>query len=371
MSSSDWEATNLLPDIVTDLLARKDFGVGEYVGIDMIDLVSMRTAGNFCHANDFTWDGVISDRSNIRDFIFENAGFALLDFTIIGGKFGLIPSVPYYTDSNAGSGDETQAGHINHAAKPGDPTFEIRALFTDGNMRNFKVSFLPPEEREMFTAEVLYRKETENGFPESEAVTVRLTTEQGGFFRDPVESFDCTQFMTSQAHAIRFAKYALLTRKYVDHSVSFETTPDGAANLYPGAYIRVASEVTHYEPDGSNDWGKRFSVGCITPNGKVITGQEDIDGKNVYYWNSSMSEVRTATINVTNDYTVSDTALHGTLFSVIPDVQEPRVYRVEALTINEDSMVEIAATVVPLTADGRMKVTQWSGQNFIIQGPDK
>lgn len=371
MAAATWRATNLLPDIVTDLLARKDFGVGEYVGIDMIDLTSMRTAGKFCQANDFTWDGVISDRSNIRDFIFDNAGFALLDFTVIGGKFGLLPSVPYYTDSNASGGDENSVGHINHEAKPGDPTFEIRALFTDGNMRNFKVSFLPPEEREMFTAEVLYRRETENGFPESEAVTVRLTTEQGGFFRDPVESFDCTQFMTSQAHAIRFAKYALLTRKYVDHSVNFETTPDGAANLYPGAYIRVASEISHYEPDSNGNWGQRFSVGCITPDGKVVTGQKDIDGKQVYYWNSSMSEVQTTTINVTSDYTVSDTALHGTLFSVIPDVQEPRVYRVEALTINEDSMVEIAATVVPLTPEGRMKVTQWSGQNFIIQGPDK
>ena len=31
-----------LPDIVTDLLSRKDFGVGEYVGIDQIDLVSMK-----------------------------------------------------------------------------------------------------------------------------------------------------------------------------------------------------------------------------------------------------------------------------------------------------------------------------------------
>ena len=178
----------------------------------------MRAAGRFCEGNNFTWDGVISDRSNIRDFIFDNASFALLDFTIIGGKFGLVPAVPYNTN-----------GTVNHAATPGDPTFEIRALFTDGNMRNFKVSFLPPEEREMFTAEVLYRKETENGFPETEAVTVRLTTEHGGFFRDPVESFDCTQFMTDKEHAIKFAKYALLTRKYVDHSVTFETTPDAAA----------------------------------------------------------------------------------------------------------------------------------------------
>ena len=371
MENAGSVATNILPDIVTNLLSRKDYGVGEYVGVDQINLVSMRTAGQFCESNDFTWDGVISDRSNIRDFIFDNAGFMLLDFTITGGKFGLFPAVPYYTESNAASNDERRAGHINHAAVPGDPTFEIRALFTDGNMRNYKVSFLPPEEREMFTAEVLYRKETENGFPETEAVTVRLTTEEGGFFRDPVESFDCTQFMTNQSHAIRFAKYALLTRKYVDHSITFETTPDGAANLYPGAYIRVASEITHYEPDGNNDWSKRFSVGCITPNGKIVTGQKDIDGKEIYYWNSSMDEVQKTRVTVKNDYTVTDTSLHGTLISVVPDVQEPRVYRIEALTINEDSMVEIAATVVPLTPEGRMRVTQWNDRQFVIQGPDK
>ena len=350
---------------------RKDFGVGEYVGIDQIDLVAMRTAGQFCDANDFTWDGVVSDRSNIRDFIFENAAFMLLDFTIIGGKFGLYPSVPFYTSANAGSDDERTAGHINHAAVPGDPTFEIVGLFTDGNMRNYKVSFLPPEEREMFTAEVLYRKETENGFPEPQAVTVRLTTEQGGFFRDPVETFDCTQFMTSRSHAIRFAKYALQTRKYVDHSVEFETTPDAATNLRPGAYIRVASEITHYEPaSNSVDYNKRFSVGCITPNGKVISGQQDINGKQIYYWKSSLPEVQTTRVEVTSDYTVTNKALHGTLFSVVPDVEEPRVYRVESITINEDSMVQISATVVPLTSSGRMKVTQWSGQQFIIDGEE-
>lgn len=223
----------------------------------------------------------------------------------------------------------------------------------------------------MFTAEVLYRKETENGFPETEAVTVRLTTEQGGFFRDPVESFDCTQFMTDKEHAIKFAKYALLTRKYVDHSVTFETTPDAAAGLYPGAYIRVASEISHYEPDGSKDWSKRFSVGCITPDGKIISGQNDVNGQTVYYWNSSMSEVRTTRVEVTDDGIVANTSLHGTLFSVVPNVEEPRVYRVEALTINDDSMVEISATVVPLTSSGRIKVTQWSSQQFVIQGPDE
>ena len=84
-----------------------------------------------------------------------------------------------------------------------------------------------------------------------------------------------------------------------------------------------------------------------------------------------MSEVRSTRIEVTEDGVVSDTALHGALFSVVPNTEKPRAYRVEALTINEDAMVEITATVVPLTPEGYLRVTQWSDQNFIIQGPDK
>ena len=123
----------------------------------MIDFVSMKAAARFCKANDFTWDGVVSDRSNIRDFITDNASFALLDFTIIGGKFGLIPSVPYNSD-----------GSINDQAEPGDSTFEIRALFTDGNMRNYKVSFSHLKSGKCLPLSPP-AQESPNGFPENQS----------------------------------------------------------------------------------------------------------------------------------------------------------------------------------------------------------
>ena len=83
---------------------------------------------------------------------------------------------------------------------------------------------------------------------------------------------------------------------------------------------------------------------------------------------SSYSEVQTGRLEVADGGIVPDTKMHGTLFSVVPNVETPRVYRVEALTINEDAMVEITATVVPLTPEGRQKVTQWSPSQFVIQG---
>ena len=72
----------------------------------------------------------------------------MLDFTIKGGLFsGLYPAVPF--DSNK---------TISFAAKAGDSNFPIKALFTDGNVRSFKTTFLSMEERQMFIAELKYRK---------------------------------------------------------------------------------------------------------------------------------------------------------------------------------------------------------------------
>ena len=90
----------------------------------------------------------------------------LLDFTIKGGQFALIPALPYGSDFK-----------INNT-KP----IEIKALYTDGNMRNMEVS-LSPEERQPFKGVCLYRKETENGFPEVRTMSMRLSNLRAGVTR--------------------------------------------------------------------------------------------------------------------------------------------------------------------------------------------
>ena len=93
----------------------------------------MKAAARFCKANGFTWDGVISQESNIRDFITDNASFALLGLHI------------HWRSSSASSrlSPTTLMARLTTRPNRVIKIFEIKALFTDGNMRNYKVSFLP------------------------------------------------------------------------------------------------------------------------------------------------------------------------------------------------------------------------------------
>ena len=54
--------------------------------LDLLD-ARMETAAQFCRANGFFWYGVITESQNLREFIFQQASFCLLDFTIFKYTF--------------------------------------------------------------------------------------------------------------------------------------------------------------------------------------------------------------------------------------------------------------------------------------------
>ena len=334
-------ASNNFAEIAYALLTDSNFGAGETIGTNQVSTLDMCIAAEYCRANGFSWDGVVSERQNLREFIFINAGYNLLDFTIKGGRFGLFPSFPYNSNYT-----------INLNAKPA-----IKALFTDGNMRNMKVSFLTPEERQMFKANVIYREDVENGFSQNKSITLALN-EGTDAERDalPVETFDLGGFCKSITHARKFAKQALLIRRYVDHGLRFETTPQAAMALEPGQYFRVVSEATHTS---------RFQTGSIGPTGTIVCKDGLANGTyNVYYWRPGTTVVNSTTLTVSNGQAVGST-LRGTVFSIKNSTTEDRVYKVETLQYAEDGLVEISGSFVPLRSDGKFQVLDWAESNFV------
>lgn len=340
--ANERSATNLLPEIAYALLTDPRIGAGKLIGAQQVDRSRMALAAEFCNANGFYWDGVLDQRENLRQWIFEQAGYCLLDFTILGGQFSLVPSVPFHT-----------SGAINREGKPA-----IKALFTDGNVKNLQVSFLSPEERQLFRATLLWRQELLNGFPETRVISVRLADSQGGSDSDPEETFDMSGFCTSQDHALTFARYALKTRQLVDHGLKFETTPQAAMNLAPGEYFRLVSEATHTS---------RFQNGVIGPDGTVqmVDGSTLADAP-ILYWEPGTTAVRSANLTVVNGRT-NQTALFGTVFTLSNSTTVSRVYKVESLTYIDGGLVEVAGSHTPLTSSGTLAVLDWNPSHFLIE----
>mgnify|MGYP003132417068 CR=1 FL=1 len=326
-------STNLFPEIAYALLTDSEIGAGDLIGVTSVDKDKMTVAAKFCKANGFFWDGVITQSQNLREFIFTQAAYCFLDFTIIGGRFSLYPSVPFNSQYK-----------INYDAKP-----EVRALFTDGNIKDLKVSFLSPEERQVFQARVLWRKETINGFSQTNVEEVRLSDNQGGSNTDPRETFDMSIFCTNGDHASTFAKYALRTRQMVDHGLTFQTTPQAAMFMRPGEYFRLYSESTHTS---------RFANGVITDGGVIQSSSHSYsNGDSIYYWKPGQSEVKGPTPLSINGG-LADAAFRGCVFTIAQTNSSDRVYKLESLTFAEDGLVEVAGSYVPLESDGTFSVLQ-------------
>ena len=83
------DATNNFPEIAYDLLTNRRYGVGEFIGNNAVDPDRFNIAAEYCYKNGLYWDGVISENVNLRDFLYAQAAYQLLDFTIVGGVFSL------------------------------------------------------------------------------------------------------------------------------------------------------------------------------------------------------------------------------------------------------------------------------------------
>jgi hypothetical protein len=265
-----------------------------------------------------------------------------------GGKFGLDPTIPFNTDLTIKTND--------------DAIPEIKALFTDGNIREMQVTTLPPEERKLFEAEILYREERINQFPQTRSTSYRLSRYSDTL---AIETFDLTQFCTSRRQVTHFAKYALKARQWIDHVIEFQTTPQSMANVEPGDYIRVISHLCH--PD-------RFATGHVTDEGVVQSSQEIVSGTRIYYWNPSFTKdtttnsfIRVGNIGIGTDGK-ADNAFRGCVFAVVSETTSNRVYKVDTIAIGEEGFVAVTGTHMAVGGQGQLKVmTGWDDdRDFII-----
>ena len=323
-------ASNLFTDLVFFLLTNLVSGAGSATNMsadspNLIDVESFTNTSRFLHQNKLFCNGAIVSKVNIQDFIATNAPSFLCNFAIKNGKFGLVPVVP-----------TTVSGAISVGP------VEIKQLFTDGNILEdtFELEYLEAEERKPFKANMRYRLERENKLPEERVVTVDYK-EYGEAFRD-IETFDLTQFCTSKEHAELVARYYLLVRDFVTHSVKFSTTASGL-DLAPGDFVKIETAVTPYSSALN---GTIASDGTITSVTYLADGNYDI-----LYYVSGESSVASGNMQVSNGQ-ATDPTFYGSVFTLQQKISSQNVYQVEQISFNEDMTVEIVASEYACNEEG-------------------
>ena len=343
--------SNLFTDLVFYLMANNMGGAGSLLKISdlqddpaLINKADLVETSKFLQKQKLFFNGVIGDRTNLRQFIADTAPYFLCNFVITDGKFSLLPALPVM-----------EGGELNLGPVP------IKQLFTAGNILedSFKVEYLRSEERRPFKAVVRYRHETKNKFPQEKVVEVKLPDQltKHGIELLPQEQFDLTQFCTSESHAIQVAKYFLGIRDLVTHTISFSTTVHGL-DLKAGDYIKV---VTTSSPYSSANNGTVSSTGVVTSVSDLADGQYDVS-----YFAADSADVEEGVMGVSNGV-VDDEKFHDSVFSLIGLDVSQNVYIVEQLTFSEEGTVDIVASEHPCDDDGASKLAQLvASENSVI-----
>ena len=327
--------SNLFTDLVFYLLTNQMGGAGGLLKMDednptLLNEDDFKETSRFLYAQKLFFNGVLGDKTNLRQYITDIAPYFLCNFVIMDGKFSLKPAVPHMADS----------GQINLGPVP------IEQLFTAGNILedSYKLEYLRSEERRPFKAVMRYRKEAKNKLPEEKVVEVKLPNQlqEYGLELLPQEQFDLTQFCTTEDHAIKVAKYFLGIRKLVSHTISFSTTVHGL-NLRAGSYIKV---ITTSSPYSSANNGTISSTGAVTSVRDMPDGQYSVS-----FFKSDSEDVEDGIMEVSNGI-VSDSTFHSSVFTIKDESVSQNVYVVEQLTFSQEGTVDIVASEHPCDDDG-------------------
>jgi hypothetical protein len=210
-------ATNLFPDVAHHLLT-----VSGQVPAQLIDTPALTAAGRFCQINGITFDGVIANPSNVREYLHLMAPMHLLRVTDRWGKLGLRPALPV-----------TPSHTIDTAPLTPVMSFTEASIHPD----TFKISRRSKADRRRFCALVLWRDQPDNDLGVTQATEVRYS---GTAIDGPFEDMDGSEYMTRELHAVRAGALRLAQRRHITHDASWGVTPTAAiAALRAGDLVRV------------------------------------------------------------------------------------------------------------------------------------
>ena len=321
-------ATDLLSDIVYFLLTSQAVGLKGSVPTKTINKTSFTKTGKFLANNRLFFNGAISDKVNFRSYVNQIAPYFLIHLSVRNGKFFMTPALP-----------TTTTGDLLTTAVP------VSAYFNDSNIADgsFKLQYIETTERRDFRCVIKYREPSKSGIPEYATLQVRYKDTS---FGPPQEEHDLTQFCSNPEHALLAAKYLLASRRRIDHTIEFETAPQGMA-LAPGDYIKVDTTSSPLEPN----------VNARVSESLQVLGNISDGTYNATIYRQASDAVTNEEITIKNG-SVADATL-GNALMAIPIIQRRLgIYHIEELSLTETGLVSVKASHHPVNQRGESKINR-------------
>lgn len=189
---------------------------------DLIDNTALTTAAKFADANGFFFNGELKESQNLLDWLQATSVNFLLRVSNSGGKFGLLPKLPYNTD---------------HTIKTTQITPEF--TFTEEHITDggFELEYISLEDREPVCFVVQWRQQPEADFGLVRTVEVRTTGEAAD---GPFVNIDLSGYCTNEDHAVKVGAFRLAQRKFITHHLRLTVRERSYnASLVVGDIVRV------------------------------------------------------------------------------------------------------------------------------------
>jgi hypothetical protein len=233
-------ATNLFPDVAHHLLIASG-----RMPSQLIDVPGLTAAARFCAVNGITFDGVIANPANVREYLSLMAPMHLLRVTDRWGLLGLRPALPVT---------------IAHAVDTSPLTPVM--VFDESNSSQFQITRRPIADRKPFAALVLWRDQPENDVGVTQATEVRYA---GTAIDGPWTDLDGSEFITRELHAVRAGAFRLAQRRHITHDASWvvsDATPQLAA-LRAGDIVRQ-DRARNPSVGASSIWSYLYEIESIS-----------------------------------------------------------------------------------------------------------
>jgi hypothetical protein len=197
----------------------------------LIDVEQLALSAQFLEVNGLTCNCYLTEAQSYSDLIAKWSSYFLLTPSNRIGKQGLRPLLPTNSD-----------GTIKTTAVSIEYTFD-EDLILPGS---FSIEYNSYADRQPFTAQMIWRQELGD-----EAAIIRTleVSAPGVSENGPFESYDLSEFCTSENHAAKVGAYIVADRLFSSHLISFAVKPQSHQTLVRvGSIVRVL--LTRLEPGG-------------------------------------------------------------------------------------------------------------------------